>query len=192
VPDGDIRTALSAQWILQRNCAMSPRAFMLHIAAAAALVAALGCGFCIAGYPVVLCFCAGQVLALAAAAWVHAIHAVDGERVVLTPGTIEVHTTRGLRSQTFRFDPCWAWLESAREDGRDRPGGARSQPPVLCGGGLRVPLGGCLADAQRRRFAAEFGRSLRQARTATRAFHGDPGISGANGFSDLPSCQDPP
>jgi uncharacterized membrane protein len=149
VPDNDVCITLPAQWNLQRNCAMFQRGFMLHIGAAAALVAALGCGFWVAGYPVVLYFCIGQMLALAAAAGVHAIHAVDGERVVLTPGSIEVHATRGLRLQTFRFDPCRAWLECGREEERSVPRGVRSQRPVLCGGGLRVPLGGCLCDAQR-------------------------------------------
>ncbi|MGF6346678.1 DUF2244 domain-containing protein [Variovorax sp. W2I14] len=163
MPDGDIRDDACVQWRLQRNCAMSPRSFMLHIAALAGVVAMVGIAFCAAGYPLVLCFCAFQVAALAAAAWVHAMHAIDGERIVLTPGSLEVHATRGLRSQTFRFDPCWAWLEAARDDL------AGSHPPVLCGGGLRVPLGTYAAEAQRHRFAAEFSRSLRRARSAT--FH---------------------
>src|SRR3954469_17435443 len=77
MPDGDIRDDACVQWRLQRNCAMSPRSFMLHIAALAAVVAMVGIAFCAAGYPLVLCFCAFQVSALAAAAWVHATHAID-------------------------------------------------------------------------------------------------------------------
>jgi uncharacterized membrane protein len=139
-----------ASWNLTRNCAMSPGGFMLHVAAASALSCLIGLGFWAAGYPLVLAFCLCQSLALAAAALAHAVHAVDGERIVLTAQTLEVHATRGLRARTFRLDPSWTRLEGAAGPGA----------PALRSGSTRVPVAVYLTAAERRHFAAEFNRTL--------------------------------
>ena len=145
----------AVQWNLRRNIAMKPRVFMLHIGAAAGISCAIGIGFCIAGYPLVLAFCACQALALLAAMLHYAVHALDGEQLVLTGDALEVRCTRGFRSHTVRLDPCWTRLECA----------AGAEPPTLCSGRTRVPVAVYLAEPQRRRFAAEFSRSLTGART---------------------------
>jgi uncharacterized membrane protein len=142
-------------WDLRRNLAMTPHAFMLHIGAAAGLSCAIGIGFWIAGYPVVFGFCALQALALAAAFIHQAIHALDGEELVLAGDTLEVHTTRGFRSTTVRLNPSWTRLEC----------GADAEPPALCSGRTCVPVAVYLAEAQRRRFAADFKRVLARVRT---------------------------
>jgi uncharacterized membrane protein len=139
-----------ASWNLTRNCAMSPRGFMLHVAAASALSCLIGLGFWAGGYPLVLAFCICQSLALGVAALAHAVHAVDGERIVLTTQALEVHATRGLRAHTFRLDPYWTRLEDA--------GGPGS--PALRNGATRVPVAVYLTAAERRRFVAEFNRTL--------------------------------
>jgi len=151
--DGSAPAALC--WNLRRNLAMTPHAFMLHIGAAAGLSCAIGVGFWIAGYPVVFGFCILQALALAAAFIHQAIHALDGEELVLAGKSLEVHTTRGFRSTTVRLDPCWTRLECR----------ADAEPPALCSGRTCVPVAVYLAAAQRRRFAADFNRVLARVRT---------------------------
>jgi len=150
--DGSAPPALC--WNLRRNLAMTPHAFMLHIGAAAGLSCAIGVGFWIAGYPVVFGFCILQALALAAAFIHQAIHALDGEELVLAGRTLEVHTTRGFRSTTVHLDPCWTRLECR----------ADAEPPALCSGRTCVPVAVYLAEAQRRRFAADFNRVLARVR----------------------------
>ena len=142
-------------WNLRRNIAMTPHVFMLHIGAAAALSCAVGIGFWVAGYPLVFGFCVLQALALAAAVIHHAIHALDGEQLVLAGETLEVRTTRGFHSTTVCLNPCWTRLECS----------ADAEPPSLRSGRTRVPVAVYLADAQRRRFAADFNRVLAGART---------------------------
>ena len=146
----------AVRWNLTRNIAMTPRAFMLHVGAAAGASCAIGVGFWVAGYPVVFGFCACQALALAAAVACHAAHALDGEQLVLTGRTLEVQCRRGFRSTTVRLDPCWTRLEGAQG----------AAPPALCSGRIRVPVAVYLADTQRRRFAADFSRTLAAVRTA--------------------------
>jgi uncharacterized membrane protein len=152
-PEADNAHA-AVRWNLRRNIAMKPRVFMLHIGAAASISCAIGVGFCIAGYPLVLAFCACQALALLAAMVHYAVHALDGEQLVLTGEALEVRCTRGFRSHTVRLDPCWTRLECT----------AGAEPPTLCSGRTRVPVAVYLAEPQRRRFAAEFGRMLAGAR----------------------------
>ncbi|WP_082517589.1 DUF2244 domain-containing protein [Variovorax sp. Root318D1] len=151
--DGSAPPALC--WNLRRNIAMTPRVFMLHVGTAAGLSCTIGIGFLIVGYPVVFGFCILQALALAGAVIYHAIHALDGEQLVLAGELLEVRTTRGLRSTTVRLNPCWTRLECR----------ANAGPPALCSGRTRVPVAVYLADPQRRRFAADFRRVLAGVRT---------------------------
>jgi len=147
---GEAPDRTQQRWTLTRNCAMSPQLFALHVAAMCAVLGAIGLGFCIAGYPAILVCCLLQVLALVAAALVHALHAIDGEQIVLGPQALEVHITHGLRSRTVRMHPAWSRLE--RMDA--------GRPPALCCGSTRVPVAVHLCDAHRRRFVTEFERDL--------------------------------
>jgi len=151
--DDSAQPALS--WNLRRNLAMTPHVFLLHIGAAAGLSCAIGIGFWFVGYPVVFGFCALQALALAAAFIHQAIHALDGEELVLAGKTLEVHTTRGFRSTSVRLDPCWTRVECR----------ADAEPPALCSGRTCVPVAVYLAEGQRRRFAADFNLVLARVRT---------------------------
>jgi len=146
----------AVRWNLTRNISMTPRAFMLHVGAAAAISCAIGIGFWVAGYPMVFGFCAWQALALGAAVVHHAAHALDGEQLVLTGQTLEVQSRRGFRSTTVHLNPCWTRLECSGD----------AEPPALCSGRTRIPVAVYLAAAQRARFAADFNRLLGAARTA--------------------------
>lgn len=146
-------------WRLRRNLAIPPRVFMLHMGAAGGLSCAIGAGFWLAGYPLVFGFCACQALALAAAVVCHAAHACDGEQLLLAGDTLEVRSTRGFRSTTVRLHCGWTRLELT-------PG---AQPPALCSGRMRVPVGVYLAEPQRRLLAADLRRALAHARARTGA-----------------------
>nr|WP_225784399.1 DUF2244 domain-containing protein [Xenophilus sp. Marseille-Q4582] len=140
---------------MHRRCALPPEVFALHVGAACAVPGAIGLGFCMAGYPLVLAFCLLQGLALAAAALCHAVHALDGETLELDPQALIVQTQHGLHTRTLRLNPAWARLE------RPRAG----QAPVLCSGALRIALAAQLNGPQRERFAAEFAHGLARRRS---------------------------
>lgn len=140
-------------WTLTRRCAIAPRTFFCHIGALGLLLCAVGIGFWMAGYPLVMLFCGCQFAALCGAALVHARHATDGERVRVEDGRVQVASSRGCREQVLEVRACWARLER-------RPSGGL----VLRSGRVELPLGDQLTPAQRRVFAEEFAASLAQAR----------------------------
>ena len=140
-------------WTLTRRCAIAPRTFFGHIGALGLLLCAVGVGFWVAGYPLVMFFCGCQFAALCGAALVHARHATDGERVCVEDGRVRVASSHGARERVVEVHACWARLERG-------PSGRL----VLRSGRVELPLGERLTPAQRRVFAEEFAASLARAR----------------------------
>lgn len=140
-------------WTLTRNCAISPCTFFWNVGALAGVVGAVGTGFWVAGYPLVMFFCACQLFALGIAGIVFARHATDGERVRVDAGTVRVETSRGCRQRVVDFQACWVRLER-------HPSGALT----LRGGRAVVPVGEQLTPAARKIFAEEFAASIALAR----------------------------
>lgn len=99
-------------------------------------------------------FCACQLLALIAAALVHARHATDEERVQVQvdQGKVRVETNCGDRQRRLDAHACWVRLE-------------RGASGSLClrSGRVALPLGQQLTPERRRVFAEEFAASLARA-----------------------------
>ncbi|NDH30456.1 MAG: DUF2244 domain-containing protein, partial [Betaproteobacteria bacterium] len=72
----------SHQWLMRRNCALSPKQLALWFAAISSVSIAVGCFFALAGAWMVLPFAFLEVTALAIAFVVYARHAADFERIV--------------------------------------------------------------------------------------------------------------
>src|SRR4051812_4528089 len=125
-----------AIWHLSRRCSMSPRAFMLHWAAALAVLQVVGLSFTLAGYPWIWAFCTLHSAGLAAAALLHMAHAADGERLVLTPKTVDVAATRGLHTTQVQLDTRWTRLERVKGH----------RPLALCCGRKRLEVAGLLEE----------------------------------------------
>ncbi|WP_183025163.1 DUF2244 domain-containing protein [Variovorax sp. UMC13] len=138
-----------AAWKLTRNCAMRPSTFFWHIGALALLMALVGAGFWVAGYPLVMFFCGCQLAALCIAGLVYARHANDGERIRVEAGAVHIETSHGGREREVDFHACWVRLE------RDRSGAL-----TLRSGSASLPLGKQLTPARRRLFAEEFAASI--------------------------------
>ncbi|RYF67446.1 MAG: DUF2244 domain-containing protein [Comamonadaceae bacterium] len=142
-------------WKLTRNCAIAPITFFCNIAALALVPLLAGFAFWTAGYPMVMFFCACQLVALFAAAMAYALHATDGELIEVQPahGKVRIEARCGSRQRVLDLDVCWVRLE------RDPFGSL-----MLRSGRAELPLGGQLNPSRRQLFAEEFAASLARAR----------------------------
>lgn len=100
---GDVANAVDAAattvWSLQRRCALTPRQFGGCFLALAVLSALVALFFWAQGVRFVAYFAGLEVLALALAFGIHAIHAADGERLRLQGDRLIVERRTGLRVQ---------------------------------------------------------------------------------------------
>lgn len=139
------------QWLVRRNCALTPRqlaGWFASIAAAAAVMAGVLAAF---GAWLVLPFAAVQFVVLAVAYLAYARHAGDYERVLVTPERILVERCSGGRLAQEEVGPQWARIEY--ESGRR--GAIR-----LVAGRKRVAIGSGLPEESRERLARELRASL--------------------------------
>jgi len=145
-----------AAWRLTRACALTPRAFMRHVAAVCAFLATIGLGFLAVGSPVVALCCVLQACAVAGFHLVYAAHVTDGEQVVLYPDRLVVFSFLGLSTQVHVFPTSWVQVET----GRGRDDGAY----WIRHGARRLPLGRHLPPLKRRRTIADIARALQSQR----------------------------
>ena len=103
------------EFVLRRNCSLSPRALMGVFGSVAALSFAFGVGFAALGAWMVLPFAGVELLALTAAFLVYGAHATDGEKVRLSDGLVVVEVINGNAVQVHEF-PAWQ-VRLIAEDG---------------------------------------------------------------------------
>ena len=143
---------LVAQWRLGRNCAMAPRAYFGHMAAATLLLLLFGLGFAAIGAPLVAVFCAAQTVAVLAGGAYFAVHAADGQQVLLYPGRLVVRTFDGLQQREQAFNPFWVRLQRGR--------GRQQDEYWLCCHDVRLPLGRHVTPARRRQVVVDMASCL--------------------------------
>jgi uncharacterized membrane protein len=97
---------VAVEFVLRRNCSLSPRALMAVFGSVAAVSFAFGAMFAVLGAWLVLPFAGVELLALAAAFVVYGVHATDGERLRLADGTLSVEVTEGSSVRVFEFPAC--------------------------------------------------------------------------------------
>lgn len=148
---GGLRQA-SREWLLRRNCALSPRQLGLFYVSLLLVSLSIGSGFALLGAWMVLPFCGLEMVALAVALLVYARHATDHERVVLEPGRLWVERVEGAVCTELSFDAGWVRIET-EENWRSTV--------VLRERDRRVVVGRFVDPGRRRRFAQELSRALR-------------------------------
>jgi uncharacterized membrane protein len=143
----------SAQWLLRRNCSMTPAqlvAFYLSLCAWSIAIA----GACwLRGATLVLPFAGVELLAVGAALVLYARHATDRERMVLRPGRLTVECTLGRHTDQVEFAPAWVRVEPAHGD--------RSLIE-LSGQGKRISIGRFVRPELRRALADELRAALKR------------------------------
>jgi len=140
-------------WLLKRNCSMAPGPFFmcLGVLSVVSVGIALVCWYF--GATLVLPFAGMELSALAVAAWVHARHATDSERIALEDGRLTVVHAHGRRTVQVEFEPAWVRVEPELGD--------RSLIE-LSGQGRRIAVGRFVRPELRRQLADELRWALRR------------------------------
>jgi uncharacterized membrane protein len=143
----------SVQWLLRRNCSMTPAQLGFFYLSLCAWAIAIAGAFWLRGATLVLPFAGLELLAVGAALVLYARHASDRERMVLRPGRLTVECTLGRRTDQVEFAPAWVRVEPTHGD--------RSLIE-LTGQGKRVSIGRFVRPELRRALADELRAALKR------------------------------
>ena len=143
----------SVQWVLKRNCSITPRQMVWFFGSLCLLSLVIGGLFWLQGATLVLPFAWIELLAVAAALFVYSRHATDSERIELQPGRLIVEHACGRRVERIEFVPSWVRVEPESGD--------RSLIE-LSGQGSRICVGRFVRPELRRQLADELRWALRR------------------------------
>jgi uncharacterized membrane protein len=143
----------SVQWLLRRNCSMTPAQVVVFYLTLSAWSVVIAGAFWLRGAPLVLPFAGAELLALGAALLLYARHASDREKMVLAPGRLTIECTLGRHTDQVEFAPAWVRVEPAHGD--------RSLIE-LSGQGKRIAVGRFVRPELRRALADELRAALRR------------------------------
>lgn len=139
------------EWLMKRNCSVSPRQFVLFYASLALFSSAIAVSLVVRGAWPVLPFTGVELLVVGVAFVIHARHAVDYERIRLFPNRLVIEQMNAQRLTQFEFNPRWVRVEL----------GASPRDPVsVVSRGQRVAVGVHLAHYRRVSFASELRAAL--------------------------------
>jgi len=143
------------EWLMKRNCSVSPRQFVWFYASLVLFSSAIAASVVIRGAWPVLPFTGIELLVVGAAFVIHARHAIDYERIRLYRNRLAIEQMSGQRLMQFEFNPRWVRIEQ----------GASPRDPIkIVSQGQTVLIGVHLAQYRR----ASFARELRAALSACR------------------------
>jgi len=133
------------EWLLKRNCSLTPRQTMASWAALVTLSLAVGLVCAWNGAPLVLLFTALEITAVTAAFVLYSRHATDFDRIVLEEGHLTVDQVRAGRTQQYQLETVWLRVTPmAQLSARD----------------VTVDVGSFLPKAQRQALARELRLAL--------------------------------
>lgn len=144
------------QWVLRRNCALTPGqlgAWFGTLAALSLLIAGVSASY---GAWIVVPFTLVEVAALGVAFLVYGRHAADYERIVATRERLTVERSSGTRLDRVEREPARVRVEY---------GGASREPIRLVTGREEIAIGRFVPDDRK----AELARELRGALAGWRA-----------------------
>jgi len=139
------------EWVLSRNCSISPRQLVLVYAALCTLSFTVAGYFTLRGAWYILVFAILEMSAVGAAFFLYARHAGDREHIALIDGCLLVELIQKEQVRQFRLDPRWTRVESPVY---------RDELIGLEVSGMRVEVGRFLTEWKRREFAHELKRAL--------------------------------
>ncbi|PTB21666.1 DUF2244 domain-containing protein [Trinickia symbiotica] len=140
-------------WLMKRNCSVSPRQFVLFYLSLALCSSAIAVLLSARGAWPIAPFTGVELLVVGVAFVIYARHAVDYERIRLYPNRLVVEQVSAERVARFEFNPRWVRVE---------PGATPREPIKLVSRGQTVALGRHLAHYRRAQFANELRVSLRR------------------------------
>jgi uncharacterized membrane protein len=142
------------QWVLRRNCSLTPGQALAAYALLSAVSLAIGLGFWVGGAPAVLFFTALELLALAVCVLVYARHATDRETITLDGQQLAVEHQHGPARECTTFRSAWVRVE---------PRAGQGSLVELSGDGAIACVGRYLPAGLRAELAQEIRQALRRA-----------------------------
>jgi uncharacterized membrane protein len=142
------------QWLLKRNCSITPGQLFGVYLSLCALSLAIASGFAWAGASPVLAFAGVELLLVGAALLLYARHAADHERITLAGAALRVEHQHGSATERNEFRSAWVRVEPLCSD--------RSLIEVA-GDGRSARVGRYLRPELRPALARELRAALRQA-----------------------------
>jgi uncharacterized membrane protein len=139
------------EWVLGRNCSISPRQLALAYAALCAMSFSVATYFTFRGAWYILGFAILEMSGVGAAFFLYARHASDREHIALIDDCLLVELIQTERVRQYRLDPRWTRVE---------PPESRDGLIGLEANGVRVEVGRFLTELKRREFARELKRAL--------------------------------
>lgn len=139
------------QWLLRRNCALSPRQLACWFVTLGAVSMSIAALFAFLGAWPVLPFACVVVAALALAFVAYARHALDYERIVVSPGRLVVERSLGGTLARIECEPEWIRVEYD---------GARRESIMLVAGRREVPVGCFVPDGRKEELVRQLRASL--------------------------------
>ena len=139
------------EWLLKRNCSLSPRQLAFAYAILFLLSLAVAGIFVLLGAWIVLAFAILEMAGAALAFLHYARHATDHEYIALVDGCLLIERVQAGRIRQFRVDPHSTRIAAPK----------RSQDLIdLEARGVKIQVGRFVTAAKRRQFAQELREEL--------------------------------
>ena len=147
----------SREWILKRNCSISPRQLAMVYAALCSVSLTVAVLFTLRGAWYILGFAVLELAAVGLAFFHYGRHATDRERIVLNEDTLLIELIQAEQASPHRLN-----LRTVRVELSDAHRGLIAVEAA----GVTVEIGRFLTSWRRREFARELVQAIRQARQA--------------------------
>ncbi len=134
------------QWVMKRNCAMSPRQLGCWFGSLAVFSLLLAAFLVANGAWLVVPFTLIEIAALGVVFVWWGRHATDYERIVVASDLLSIETSNGERLRRVEHRPAWVRVEY---------GGARRDPIRIVSSGKAIEVGGLVPDDRRAALAKE-------------------------------------
>ena len=116
-PDSDVSGHQDVQWLLKRNCSVTPVQLVGMYASLCVVSLGIATFFWILGATLVMPFAWAELLAVGTAFVLYARHARDGEKILLQGGQLVIELESAGRTQREAFSREWVRVEPIRGDG---------------------------------------------------------------------------
>jgi uncharacterized membrane protein len=153
-PQGDAGSRLVLQWVLRRNCSITPRQLLAVYLSLCTVSLAVGLGFWWHGAAFVLGFAGFELLMVGVALLIYARHAADRDLITLDGRDVHVEQYYGRQVERMAFRAEWLSVEPAH---------AQGSLVELTGQGRRARIGRFLRPELRAALAQELRRAVRLA-----------------------------
>ena len=116
-PASDANGDQDVQWLLKRNCSVTPTQLMGLYASLCVVSLGIATFFWVQGATLVMPFAWAELLAVGAAFVLYARHARDGEKILLQGGQLVIELESAGRTQREAFSREWVRVEPRSGDG---------------------------------------------------------------------------